>query len=209
MSSPTAATPPGLRELKKQRTRAAIADTALELFTSRGFDAVTVAEVARKAEVSEATVFNYFRTKEDLVYDRLDQLWTLLLHAVENRPDGTGVVDAVEAFLLARGPVAQTPQQEERLLAITRMVTASPALLAREGASYHHAATALAGVIARTTRVRADAAAAAQMLLGVHRALVAYTREQVLAGTDPATLSRRVADRIRSGYALLRRGLDI
>lgn len=62
----------GLRERKKQRTRAAIMDAALALFTSRGFEAVTTAEVARTAEVSEATVFNYFATKEDLVYDRLE-----------------------------------------------------------------------------------------------------------------------------------------
>lgn len=207
MNSPSAAH--GLRELKKQRTRATIADAALELFTSRGFDTVTVAEVARAAEVSEATVFNYFRTKEDLVYDRLDQFWTRLTDAVENRPTGSGVVDAVEGFLLEQGPVAQTPEQEERLLAITRMIAESPALLAREGASYDAAATALAEVIARTTPVHADAVAAAHILLGVHKSLVAYTREQILAGTDGATLSRRVAARTRSGYALLRRGLDI
>lgn len=199
---------PGLRELKKQRTRAAIAEAALELFTSRGFDAVTVAEVARAAEVSEATVFNYFRTKEDLVYGRLDQLWGRLMDAVEHRPDGIGVVDAVEGFLTEQGPVVQTQEQGGRLLAITRMIAESPALLAREAASYSRAAIALAEVIARTTTVRTDAVAAAHMLLGVHKSLVAYTREQILAGADGATLSRRVAERTRSGYALVRRGFD-
>jgi AcrR family transcriptional regulator len=208
MSSPAAAAP-GLRELKKQRTRATIADAALQLFISRGFATVTVAEVARAAEVSEATVFNYFRTKEDLVYDRLEQFWTRFIGAVEHRPDGQGVVDAVEGFLLNQEPTALAPEQQERLSAINRMIAESPALLAREQASYDQAATALADVIARTTSIRADAAAAAHLVLGVHKSLVAYTREQVLAGTDGATLNRRVAARTRSGYSLLRRGLTI
>ncbi|HVD58038.1 MAG TPA: helix-turn-helix domain-containing protein, partial [Thermoleophilaceae bacterium] len=63
---------PGLRERKKQETRQLIADTARRLFTERSFDAVPVAEVARAANVSEKTVFNYFPTKEDLVYSRLE-----------------------------------------------------------------------------------------------------------------------------------------
>src|SRR5437764_10720607 len=62
----------GLRERKKQRTRELIAETARRLFIERGFEAVPVAEIARAAEVSEATVFNYFPTKEDLLYSRLE-----------------------------------------------------------------------------------------------------------------------------------------
>ncbi len=58
----------GLRERKKQQTRELITDTAHRLFSDRGFDAVTVAEVARAANVSEVTVFNYFPTKEDLFF---------------------------------------------------------------------------------------------------------------------------------------------
>ena len=56
----------GLRERKKRQTRDAIAAAALALFLERGFDAVTVADVARAADVSEKTVFNHFPTKEDL-----------------------------------------------------------------------------------------------------------------------------------------------
>jgi AcrR family transcriptional regulator len=62
----------GLRERKKEQTRQLIADRAWRLFAEHGFDRVTVAEVAREAEVAEATVFNYFRTKEDLFYSRLE-----------------------------------------------------------------------------------------------------------------------------------------
>ena len=60
----------GLRERKKRETREAIAAAAMALFLEHGFDAVTVADVARAADVSEKTVFNYFATKEDLVFFR-------------------------------------------------------------------------------------------------------------------------------------------
>ena len=60
----------GLRERKKRETRETIARTAMDLFVERGYDAVTVADVARAADVSEKTVFNYFPAKEDLVFGR-------------------------------------------------------------------------------------------------------------------------------------------
>ena len=62
------ATELGLRQRKKQQTRQAIYEAARRLFAARGFDRITVAEVAREANVSEVTVFNYFPTKEDLFY---------------------------------------------------------------------------------------------------------------------------------------------
>lgn len=209
MSTIERETPIGLRELKKQRTRAAIADAAMQLFLARGFEAVTVAEVARAAEVSEATVFNHFRTKEDLVFDRLEQFWTRLVAAVEQRAEGQGVVDAVEAFLLEQNRASLSPERAEFLAAVGRMIADSPALLARERASYDDAAAALATVIERTTELGADAAAAAHMILGVHRSLVAYTRELTRAGTAGRDLARRVDAATRSGYSLLREGVDV
>src|SRR5881227_731777 len=93
----------GLRERKKQRTRELIADTARRLFAERGFDAVPVAEIAREAEVSEATVFNYFPTKEDLFYSRLEAFEDELLASIRERPAGQSVLDAFEEFLLGQG----------------------------------------------------------------------------------------------------------
>ncbi len=67
----------------------------------------------------------------------------------------------------------------------------------------------MAVIVERTAAVGGDALAGAHMLLAVHKALVAFSREQLLAGTNERLLSRRVAARARSGFALLRRGLDI
>jgi AcrR family transcriptional regulator len=66
--------PEGLRARKRQEVRTRISDTATRLFKKRGFDAVSVEEVAREADVSKATVFNYFECKEDLLLDRAPEL---------------------------------------------------------------------------------------------------------------------------------------
>src|SRR5207248_8272205 len=93
-TSATRAPEPGLRERKKQRTRELIAETARRLFSERGFDRVTIAEVAREAEVSEQTVFNYFPTKEDLVYWRLEGFEDELLTAIRQRAEGESILRA-------------------------------------------------------------------------------------------------------------------
>jgi AcrR family transcriptional regulator len=78
----------GLRERKKQKTRQLIAETAARLFAQRGFEAVSVVEVARAAEVSEATVCNCFPTKEDLVCQRMEAYEAEIIEAVGSRPAG-------------------------------------------------------------------------------------------------------------------------
>src|SRR5688572_13762833 len=108
--------PPGLRERKKERTRALIAETARRLFAERGFDAVTVSEIAGAAEVAEKTVFNYFPTKEDLVFWRLEAFEAELLGAIRERERGESVLSAFGRFVLApRGLLAeQDAQARER-----------------------------------------------------------------------------------------------
>src|SRR5260370_11863049 len=93
----------GLRELKKEQTRRLIADTAWRLFTEGGFDQVSVAEVAREAQVAEATVFNYFPAKEDLFYWRLESFGTRLTDAVRAPPAGEPALEAFRPALLADG----------------------------------------------------------------------------------------------------------
>ena len=84
----------GLRERKKRLLRQLLSDTATRLFIEQGFDAVRVATIAEECGVSEATVFNYFRTKEALVLDRLEATMASL-------PAGLAAVglDPIEAAL--------------------------------------------------------------------------------------------------------------
>src|SRR5919197_6080675 len=90
----------GLRERKKQHTRQQIAQTANRLFAERGFDAVTVAEIARAADVSEVTVFNYFPTKEALFYGTMQFFEEQLLQAVLDRPAGDSALTTFRRVLL-------------------------------------------------------------------------------------------------------------
>src|SRR3954452_12302078 len=147
---------PGLRERKKERTRQLIAETARRLFGERGFEDVTVAEVAGAAEVSEATVFNYFPTKEDLFYSGLEAFEEGLLTAIRERSDGESIVAAFSRFILEpRGLLAaREPEAAERLAAITRVIAESPALLAREQRILAGYTDSLAKLIATETGAR-------------------------------------------------------
>jgi AcrR family transcriptional regulator len=206
------AEPVGLRERKKQQTRELIADTARRLFAERSFENVTVAEVARVADVSEATVFNYFPTKEDLFYSGLEAFEEALLTAVQEREPGESVLTAFGRFVLeARGLLAaRDPDAVERLAAITRVITESPALLAREQQIFAGYTASLAALIAEETQVETNAIepwVAANALMGVHRALVDYTRRQIVAGTRNPRLARQVRAQGKQALAALERGL--
>src|SRR3954468_5326405 len=136
----------GLRERKKRQTREAIADAAMRLFHARGFDAVTVAEVARAADVSEKTVFNHFPTKEDLVFEHTVEHVQARIEAIRLRPPGVPLIRVFEAeamgFLdrLEDGPV-------EPLLAVPRLVRTSPALRDRLLLAYEQEVVALVAAV--------------------------------------------------------------
>src|SRR5467141_3623411 len=91
---------PGLRELKKARTRQHIADTAARLFAERGYERVAVSDVAREAEVAEQTVYNYFQTKERLVTDRDEQIQDRLDTLIRSRPPTVTPAAAIRDFVL-------------------------------------------------------------------------------------------------------------
>ena len=92
----------GRRELRKQETRERIAETALRMFARRGYDSVTVAQIAQVAGVTEKTVFNHFRTKEDLVYSEDAAFEAALLDSVRTRPPREPVLEAAKRFFLDR-----------------------------------------------------------------------------------------------------------
>ncbi len=90
----------GLRERKKARTRQLIADTAARLFAERGYEHVAVSDVAREAEVAEQTVYNYFRTKEQLVTDREQQVQDRLCDLIRCRPPAVTPAAAIRNVVL-------------------------------------------------------------------------------------------------------------
>jgi len=93
-------TDPGLRERKKARTRQVIADAAARLFAQRGYEQVAVSDVAREAEVSEQTVYNYFQTKEQLVTDRDQLVQDALSRRIRMRAPGTTPAAAIRESVL-------------------------------------------------------------------------------------------------------------
>jgi AcrR family transcriptional regulator len=203
---------PGLRERKKQRTRELIADSAWQLFAERGFDRVTVAEVARAADVSEATVFNYFPTKEDLVYGRMEAFEEELLRAVRERPAGESILAAFGGFVLEpRGLLASKDEgAAEGLATIARVITGSPALVARERQIFASYTESLAALITGETGAAAgdvEPWVAANSLIGVHRALIDYVRREVLAGRHSTRLAREVRSQGTRALARLEQGL--
>jgi AcrR family transcriptional regulator len=209
-------TQPGLRERKKQQTRQLIADTARRLFAERGFERVTVAEIAREAGVAEKTVFNYFPTKEDLFYSRLEAFEEELLEAIRTREPGETVLAAFRGFLLrprglfdlgARGEEEEATRQVQT---ITRVITESPALLARERQVFDRYALALAALIAEETGsapTDVKPRAVANALLGVHRALIDYSRERALAGAPASKVAGELRTQAKRAFAQLEEGL--
>ena len=205
----------GLRELKKEQTRQHIADTAFRLFADRGFDRVTVAEIAREAQAAEATVFNYFASKEDLFYWRLEAFGTQLADAVSARPAGEPVLAAFRRALLDEGGLLAQVESGDaqaltRLRTINRVISGSPALLAREQQAFTRNAGALAALLAAETGAPADdlrPQVAANALLGLHRALIDYVRRRVLSGDELTGIAAEVRKLTTDAFVLLEHGL--
>jgi AcrR family transcriptional regulator len=199
----------GLRERKKQQTRELLAETARRLFTERGFERVSVAEIAREADVSEKTVFNYFPTKEDLVYWRLETFEEELLDAIRSRSAGESVLDAFGRFVSAPRGMLASPDEamRDRLAALSRMIAASPALVAREQQIFAGYTDSLAALIAvETGSSGVEPWVVANALMGVHRALVSFARERIVAGASAPRLAREVLAEADRALARLRAG---
>jgi AcrR family transcriptional regulator len=202
----------GLRERKKQQTREHIAEAARALFTERGFGKVTVAEVARAADVSEQTVFNYFPTKEDLVYWRLGSYEEQLLATIREREPGEPAIAAFRRFLLAqRGLLGEhDAAAREQLTAFTRMIVDSPALRAREAQILFGYTASLAALLAEETGAGEDdirPMVAANAMMGVHRSLIDYVRGRVVAGELGPELGPRVRAEAERALDLIDAGL--
>src|SRR5215217_2981339 len=122
----------GLRARKKRAARQAIAATARRLFAERGFDDVTVAEVAAAANVSEKTVFNHFATKEDLALAGGEARLNELLADIAKRPPGASVLDVFRATTDAMiDVVAATTEDDDDFLVVPRIIRGSSLLRER------------------------------------------------------------------------------
>jgi AcrR family transcriptional regulator len=179
-------TSPGLRERKKQATRAHIAAVATALFAEHGFEATTIAQIARAAEVAKMTVTNYFPLKEDLLFDRAPEIVALLADAVAARAPGTTPEQAV-GRVYRRRLAERWPALAFVGPRFARTVEASPALRTRERTMLLEQEDALAAVLVGEAAPGDEVPARleAARLAGIVRVLYFTARRRVLAGDEP------------------------
>jgi AcrR family transcriptional regulator len=119
---------PGLRERKKEATLERLREVALELFVERGFDAVSVDDIAEVAEVSKTTFYRYFPSKEDLLFGRAAEHLALVRAVFDDRPVEESPVDAARHAFRAVAEVYQADPRQK--LAVSCIITSTPSLAA-------------------------------------------------------------------------------
>ncbi|WP_043639459.1 TetR/AcrR family transcriptional regulator [Nonomuraea candida] len=201
----------GLRERKKRETRQRISDIATGLFIARGFDNVTVAEIAQAADVSVNTVFNYFGTKEDLFADRQELAVDLPQRVLRERAPGEGVVRAFRRdYLDAIDTRDWRYGLNEGSDVFTGVVNASPALVARlreiAVAREEGLARALAGELGAGPGDLTPGIAAAQ-ILATTRILSDHALARMLAGEPWERIAPSLREQAERAFDLLESGL--
>ncbi|MFI6706971.1 TetR/AcrR family transcriptional regulator [Nonomuraea sp. NPDC050478] len=201
----------GLRERKKRETRERIADTAMGLFMTRGFDNVTVAEVARAADVSVNTVFNYFRTKEDLFADRQEFVESLPVEVLRAREKGESAVRAFRRdFVAAVETRGWQYGLQDGADVFAKMVGESPSLLARMREIHQQREEALAEALADELDADADDPAprlVAAQILTTTRLLSDYAVRRSLAGEPWETIAPDLRAQAEAAFGLLESGI--
>jgi len=173
---------PGLRERRKQETRQAISDVATHLFAARGFDEVTIAEVAEAAGVAKMTVTNYFPRKEDLVFDRAEAVEHHLADVIAARAPGESMLAAIRrdyAEAVARADVTLGLSSP----AFAAMIVSSPVLTGRAREMLDRREQLLGDAIAAETGTDSpQQRLVAALLASPHRVLAAEASRRSLAG---------------------------
>ncbi len=201
---------PGLRERRRQQTRATIIEAAAELFAERGFDAVSVVEIAQRAGVVEKTVFNHFPVKEGLVFEADPPMRAALLETVRTRPAGESVSAAAGTFVVRAMSGLGAPEAAAGVAEMARVIRGSRTLQVREREILGELTTALAELIAEETQAEPGELApwlAAHAVLSLYAALLELARDRVLAGVSGPELSAELRARGERGLALLQFGL--
>ncbi len=195
---------PGLRERKRQRMFRTLSDIAVELFLEKGFDAVSVAEVAAAAEVSKPTLFRYFPAKEDLVLHRIaDHEDEAARVAGEGQP---APVDALRRHFLAgleRCDPVTGLNDHPAVLAFHRLLYGTPALVARMHTQLEQSEAALAEVLGGDL----DARLAAGQIIAVQRVLALDNWRRIAAGERVVDVREDAVAAAERAFAGLAAGL--
>lgn len=190
------------------KTRARIADVATQMFLERGFDEVTVAQVATAAGVSKVTVFSHFERKEDLLLDRLPAAMDILRTAIRERAEGVGPVQAFRTL-------AVTLAEQRRALTglgdgvepVLRTVAGSPALLARLREFEHEVEAALADDLREDPRFTGNADLVAALMVAAYRTVAVDTARRRLAGDDRAEIVAAHLARLDQAFDTIEHGI--
>jgi len=198
-------TDPGLRERKKARTRQAIADAAARLFAERGYEQVAVSDVAREAEVSEQTVYNYFPTKDQLVTDRDQPVQDELGRLIRARPPGTTPAAAIREFVLDTVEGIRRIPAEQWRGELGFLAAISPAVHRLALEMSDRQAAALAAAIAQTDAVAPEIAKLQGIALaGVFQIIIAEAGHRTREGQS----QHQIADELRPAIQAVLDHLD-
>ncbi|AYC40325.1 TetR family transcriptional regulator [Streptomyces griseorubiginosus] len=171
--------PPGLRERKKQQTYESVSEIAIRLFLEKGFDAVSVAEIAAAAGISKPTLFRYFPVKEDLVLHRIADHEDEAARVV--RESGEAPVTALRRHFLEgleRGDPVTGLSDHPQVLAFHRLLYGTPSLVARAHGHLERQEAALAEVLGGDL----DARLAAGQIIAVRRVLALENWRRIAEG---------------------------
>jgi AcrR family transcriptional regulator len=181
---------PGLRELKKARSRQHIADTAARLFAERGYEHVAVSDVAREAEVAEQTVYNYFPTKEQLVTDREQLIQERLRELIRSRPPGASPAAAIRDFVLEGVNGIRLIRPELWRGEIGYLAAISPTVHRIALGLIDRLATALADAMSETTAISPEVAKLHGIALAaVYQIIIGQAGERTREGQSPAQVA--------------------
>ena len=194
---------PGLRERRKQETRQAISNIATQMFVDRGFDVVTIAEVADAAGVAKMTVTNYFPRKEDLVLDRAGAIERHLADVIAARAPGESMLAAVRrdyAEAVARADVTLGLSSP----AFAGMILGSPVLVGRVREMLDRREQLLGDAIAAETGTDGpEQRLVAVLLASVHRVLAAEASRRSLEGQPREQICAVLAGAATRAFDLL------
>ncbi|MCD2191840.1 TetR/AcrR family transcriptional regulator [Actinomycetospora endophytica] len=183
-------TEPGLRARKKARTRAHIAATAARLFGAKGYEHVAVRDVARAAEVSEQTVYNYFPTKQHLALDRREEFEERSGRLVADRAPGISPAAALRQELAAEIALLRAQDPEQARGELPALTQTSPYLRRLTLESRDRQADGIAVALAATDNLApAVAKAHAMALVWPFQMLVDEVGPRLLAGEHPASIA--------------------